>query len=647
MAKYVLSRCCPFRFQESLKMFRLHDAHKNLINDTPFRDLLLHKNLEDVELRKRILTTLVRKWDPKRKAFRLGSIVVPFLVSDVAKILGLTVRGERVQLDWDSITMVDGWRFGLPTATFEEVVNVIHAEMDSNEEESIKSTVKRMILLFCSTILFAQRDHKACSCLFPYIDLGTIGDVAWAYLVHEFLLMSLNSHAALGGKGHILGCSIILQVWLFEHTTIWVPDYPDAYPCLFKWIGEDTKKTEHRKLIDRVGDGMVKPTEVVLMVQTMAREEALLLAQVEDDVVGVVEDSVGDSIGAIVPTVGDAIGPIVACKGRERRRRGMKVREGLVKEVQESASHSSLLERIVKLEREVRELKSQFKGTDSLKKKSVQLSGEEEKVVKDKKKDARTKKKQTNEDEQIDKTGHIEKKDRDVGIRSDKGRWEGGLVKDPKTMDIVEFGYDVGKDVVVDPIDQIYINSQITEDDREVAANIVAILLDTPEMKSKQWSIENNVKQRRRRTRPSRAMRSPYYIGQRKFKDALAKVTGPAATKVDALAALQPCDKVIQSDGYYMCKEDLLLLSDRRGWLASPQLIITDRCENPEACSRFVKRLENISLKELRKVLIPINIDLVHWVLLLLDMGQCTFALYDSLVARTDPRRVQPLGERH
>ncbi|XP_077229937.1 uncharacterized protein LOC143862806 [Tasmannia lanceolata] len=124
-----------------------------------------------------------------------------------------------------------------------------------------------------------------------------------------------------------------------------------------------------------------------------------------------------------------------------------------------------------------------------------------------------------------------------------------------------------------------------------------------------------------------------------------------------------------------MCKEDLLLLSDRRGWLSSPivnvytdylnlrdeclrkeqkgacicltthlaQLIITDRCENPEVCSRFVKRLENISVKDLRKVLIPINIDFVHWVLLLLDMGQCTFALYDSLVARMDPTGCNPL----
>ncbi|XP_077251987.1 uncharacterized protein LOC143891250 [Tasmannia lanceolata] len=166
------------------------------------------------------------------------------------------MRGERLQLDWDSMTRVDGWRFGLPTATFQEVVNVIHAEMDSNEEESIKSTVKHVILLFCSTVLFAQRDHKACSCLFSYIDLGTIGDVAWAYLVHEFLVRSLNSHAALGGKGHILRCSIILQ-----------------------WIGEDTKKTKHRKLIDRVGDGMVKATEVLMMVEAMAREEALLFAQ--------------------------------------------------------------------------------------------------------------------------------------------------------------------------------------------------------------------------------------------------------------------------------------------------------------------------------------------------------------------------------
>ncbi|XP_077221709.1 putative ubiquitin-like-specific protease 1B [Tasmannia lanceolata] len=34
---------------------------------------------------------------------------------------------------------------------------------------------------------------------------------------------------------------------------------------------------------------------------------------------------------------------------------------------------------------------------------------------------------------------------------------------------------------------------------------------------------------------------------------------------------------------------------------------------------------------------------MVHWVLLVLDMGHRTFILYDSLVARTDSSRVQPL----
>ncbi|XP_077251967.1 putative ubiquitin-like-specific protease 1B [Tasmannia lanceolata] len=121
---------------------------------------------------------------------------------------------------------------------------------------------------------------------------------------------------------------------------------------------------------------------------------------------------------------------------------------------------------------------------------------------------------------------------------------------------------------------------------------------------------------------------------------ALQNITGPAAMKVDALVALEP------SDGYHMCKEDLLILTDRRGWISSPivnvytdylnlrdeclrttekgsciclptylpQLILDERCERLDACSRFVTRVQNIPLHMIRKVLIPINIDMVHWV---------------------------------
>ncbi|XP_077216996.1 uncharacterized protein LOC143851442 isoform X2 [Tasmannia lanceolata] len=88
---------------------------------------------------------------------------------------------------------------------------------------------------------------------------------------------------------------------------------------------------------------------------------------------------------------------------------------------------------------------------------------------------------------------------------------------------------------------------------------------------------------------------------------------------------------------------DFLLGDMRHNLLFCWQLIIHDRCGNPNACSKFVNRLEKIPVEELRKVLIPINIDMVHLVLLVLDMGQRTFLLYDSLVACMHSRRVQPL----
>ncbi|XP_077224469.1 uncharacterized protein LOC143857836 isoform X2 [Tasmannia lanceolata] len=593
--------------------------------------------------------------------------------------------GERPQLDWSSRDTVDGWRFGAPTATFDEVVKVIHADMDSDEEDLVKSTVTHLILLFCSTVLFAQRDQKACSCLFPYIDLQTIGNVAWAYPVHEFLVRSLDSHAALRGKGHILGCSILLQVWLFEHTTLWAPNSPHAYPRLFKWTAQMNTKMEHQQLINCILHVTVKVSEVVRRDEAMAREESLLRvddqhddANIPYDSVGsivvavgdcmgptmpvlrdpmrpiatyqrrerrrrsrrgrgehgksevhesVTKRSVGDGMGPIVPVVGDSMAPTAAEQGMERRRRSRRGSGAHEKsEVDESVTKRSLLERITKVEREMREIKNHLFGRDSRKKEGLESGNDIPTKI--------TRKRE----------GEADNKDGEAEIVTAKGEVGDGVFVD-----------DMEKYLVDDSVEHISIDSLITRDVRDAAANMV-ILLDNPDLNLSQskksnkkegkkliGSIEKNVKQRRRRLQPSGALSSPYVISNRKYIYALRNVTGPATMKVDALAALEPSDRVIHSDGYHMCKEDLLILNDRRGWLSSPQLILDERCERPDACSRFVNRLQNIPLQEIRKVFTPINIDMVHWVLLVLDMGHRTFLLYDSLVARTDFRRVQPL----
>ncbi|XP_077223105.1 uncharacterized protein LOC143856716 isoform X2 [Tasmannia lanceolata] len=660
---------------------------------------------------------MVNKWDPKRKAFCLGGTVLPFLVSDVAKILGLSMIGERPQFDCSSRDTVDGWRFGGPTATFDEVVKVIHADMDSDEEDFVKSTVKHLILLFCSTVLFAQRDQKACSCLFPYIDLQTIGNVAWAYPVHEFFVRSLDSHAALRGKGHILGCSILLQVWLFEHTTLWAPNSPHAYPRLFKWTAQmNTKKMEHQQLINCILHGTVKASEVVRRVEATAREESLLRfddqhddGSIPCDSVGSIVVAVGDCMGQTLPVLRDPMRPIVTYQRRERRRRSRRGRgehgksevhdsvtkrsvgdgmgpivrvvgdsmaptaaeQGMERrsssrgsgaheksEVDESVIKSSLLERLSRVEREMREVKTHLFGRDSRKREGLKSGNNIPTKI--------TRKREREADNM----------DGEAEIVTAKGEVGDGVFVD-----------DMGKHIVDDSVEHISIDSLITRDVRDAAAKMV-ILLDSPDLnlsKSKKsnkkedekviGSIEKNVKQRRRKLQPSRAVSSPYVISNRKSMYVLRNITGPAAMKVDALGALEPSERVIHSDGYHMCKEDLLILTDRRGWISSPivnvytdylnlrdeclrttekgsciclathlpQLILDERCERPDACSKFVTRVENTPLQEIRKVLIPINIDMVHWVLLVLDMGHRTFLLYDSLYSRTDSRKVQPL----
>ncbi|XP_077222749.1 uncharacterized protein LOC143856428 [Tasmannia lanceolata] len=228
----------------------------------------------------------------------------------------------------------------------------------------------------------------------------------------------------------------------------------------------------------------------------------------------------------------------------------------------------------------MREIKSHLFRRDSKKRKGLHLWN-----------DVPTKRMPKREGEELLKTGYGENKDGEAEIVSDKGGiGDGVLLDDMKKIDIVDEEYDVGKVVVDDSIEHIYIDSQITQDVRDAAANMVAILLDSPEMKPSQskkqnkkqykkliGSNEKNVKQCLRRRQPSRALSSRYFIGKQKTNDALGNVTELATIKVDALAALQPYDKVIESDGYYMCKEDLLILTDPRGWLSS-----SDECSRKE-----------------------------------------------------------------
>ncbi|XP_077218060.1 uncharacterized protein LOC143852494 isoform X8 [Tasmannia lanceolata] len=313
MAFYISSRCCPSRFHDCMQSLILREEHQNLIRRSPFGHLV---NLEGVELHKKVMTILVRCWQKERRAFRIGGVVLAFEVRDVAQILGLSMVGERIEIDWGSPDPVQGWRFSGQTASFDEILDVIHAELDSIEKESVEATVKHVFLLLFSTFLFPQTKHKASSCLFPYIDMETVGNVAWAYVVYDYLVKSLDAYTD-KGKGSILGCSILLQVWLFEHTSLWEPAHLDASPCLFKWTAEmDTRRKEHSALIDIISDGKLELSQVVRRLKPLATEVRLIEGK---EAVSGGNEVVSSSLDVLVDVsiaevkMKDKSGPILQC----------------------------------------------------------------------------------------------------------------------------------------------------------------------------------------------------------------------------------------------------------------------------------------------------------------------------------------------
>ncbi|XP_077221697.1 uncharacterized protein LOC143855467 [Tasmannia lanceolata] len=254
----------------------------------PFGALL---NLEGLKLHKAILTVLVRCWIPKSRAFQIGGILLPFEVRDLALALSLSLVGDRIRIDWDSTEEVEGWRFSGAWARFSEIADVIRAESRSDEIASVHATVRHLLLLLCCCVLFARADpvdHRTKSCLFPYLGAETVGRIAWAYPVYDFLADCLSS----------------FLVWLFEHTTLWAPSAPDAHPHLLKWItGIDTRRTDHAAFIRQIRDGRLKKTQVVRCLLPLPREEGLLsfTADEADTVMGEKEAS------ATTPTVEECL----------------------------------------------------------------------------------------------------------------------------------------------------------------------------------------------------------------------------------------------------------------------------------------------------------------------------------------------------
>ncbi|XP_077252849.1 uncharacterized protein LOC143892252 isoform X2 [Tasmannia lanceolata] len=292
--KCVKTSCSPFQFNEVMQGLKrkLKDRHWDVLNKTPFGHLF---ELGGIHVYQSILGRLVSLWDSKTNSFKLGEQLVSFDASDVALALGLSMRGERISVYRSRKKLnIPGWRFETPSASRQEIVAMIDSLVDNDDRESIEMTVKLLLLLLFSTVLFTQTMHKVHASFFPYIDnIESIGNFAWANAVYEYLLDSLNRCST--RKCRLAGCSIVMQVWIFEHTKLWSSSDPNALPRLFKWKTKlHTFTPVQQILIKLVEDKQLNPSQVLRRLTLLRMEEALLppTGQIPEEISPVGEEEI-------------------------------------------------------------------------------------------------------------------------------------------------------------------------------------------------------------------------------------------------------------------------------------------------------------------------------------------------------------------
>uniref|UniRef100_A0A2N9HV88 Aminotransferase-like plant mobile domain-containing protein n=1 Tax=Fagus sylvatica TaxID=28930 RepID=A0A2N9HV88_FAGSY len=144
-----------------------------------------------------MLEVMLASWNADERAFQVGDRLIPFILYDVALILGLPVRGELIDCNQSH-----------PGGSLVETLLNTHLKTVSSEwtklvtlltKSSIKvpDRVRLYMALILSYFLFPTTSQKVTTNLLPLLDdRANLGRYAWGKAVYEFLVSDLNCTAA-------------------------------------------------------------------------------------------------------------------------------------------------------------------------------------------------------------------------------------------------------------------------------------------------------------------------------------------------------------------------------------------------------------------------------------------------------------------
>ena len=172
-----------------------------------------------------MLEVMLASWNADERAFQVGDRLIPFILYDVALILGLPVRGKSIDCNQSHPgrslveTLLNTY---LKTASLEQTKLVTLLTKPSIK---VPDRVRLYIALVLSYFLFPTTSQKDNTNLLPLLDdRANLGTYAWGKAMYEFLVSGLNRAAASKqakksrGNLHIQGYTALLQVNFFLST---------------------------------------------------------------------------------------------------------------------------------------------------------------------------------------------------------------------------------------------------------------------------------------------------------------------------------------------------------------------------------------------------------------------------------------------
>ncbi|XP_038973354.1 uncharacterized protein LOC120105189 [Phoenix dactylifera] len=218
------------------------------VTATPFGHML---SLPYIKQSRPVLDTLLSFWDDVDEGFWFGKVLVPFLGSEFALILGLSATGDEVELYREGrvtsdliIRFFDGDH---KKAGRDAIENRLQLLVGKRGRQDVEDFTKLWVLYLFVTILFPTVHYNVPKALCSYIDdLGRLGSYSWGLAVFAFIRQQIptisesvrrRNISGNGSGGYMDGCTVALVVWAVEHSNILLGSHrpPFMYPRLLRW----------------------------------------------------------------------------------------------------------------------------------------------------------------------------------------------------------------------------------------------------------------------------------------------------------------------------------------------------------------------------------------------------------------------------